>query len=355
LSNKTRALALAGAAVGLAAGITAERVAVKRRRAADPERDADFGSRRGERSHKLDLSDGGRIFVEEVGPAGAKRAAVFIHGSALRTDLWYYQLAGLGNHRLVFYDLRGHGLSQPKGSSPYGVATLANDLAEVLERTGVEEAVLVGHSVGGMVALELAHLKPELLGSTIKGIVLVNTTHHPPVETITGAAAVARLERFTRRPFDIMGKQSARLDKLRAVIKPSDALFWGVAFAAFGPRASAKQIDFTYDMVAETPSDVILDLFKCYREFDATERLHEITVPALVIGGSHDRITIAQASERMVEDLPKAELKIFEDTGHMTMLERHEEFNELLERFLDDTLGRPRRRKRKAIREERRK
>jgi pimeloyl-ACP methyl ester carboxylesterase len=261
-------------------------------------------------------------------------------------------MAGLGHHRLVFYDLRGHGLSQPKGSSDYGVKTLADDLAEVLERTGVKEAVLIGHSVGGMVALEFAHQWPELLGSAIKGIVLVNTTHHPPVETITGAAAVARFERFTRRPFDLMGKQSDRLDKLRAVIKPSDALFWGVAFAAFGPHGSARQIDFTYDMVAETPSDVIFDLFKCYREFDATERLHEITVPALVIGGSHDRITLAHASEHMVEELPKAELKIFENTGHMTMLERHEEFNELVERFLDDTLGRPRKRK-KTVREDR--
>jgi pimeloyl-ACP methyl ester carboxylesterase len=351
LSNKTRALALAGAAVGLAAGIAAERVAVKRRRAADPDSEVDFGYRRGERSRNLDLSDGGRIFVEEVGPAGSKRAAVFIHGSALRTDLWYYQMTGLGDHRLVFYDLRGHGLSQPKGSSPYGVKTLAHDLAEVLEHTGVEEVVLVGHSVGGMIALELAHERPELLGNTIKGIVLVNTTHRPPVETITGAAAVARFERFTRRPFDLMGKQSERLDKLRAVIRPSDALFWGVAFAAFGPHASARQIDFTYDMVAETPSDVIFDLFKCYREFDATDRLHEITVPALVIGGSHDRLTLAQASEHMVEELPKAELKIFENTGHMTMLERHEEFNELLERFFDDTLGRPRARKSTAGKE----
>jgi pimeloyl-ACP methyl ester carboxylesterase len=344
LSTKTRTLALAGAAVGLAAGIAAERVAVKKRRRVDPEKDADFGSRRGERSQRLDLPDGARIFVEEVGPASSKRAAVFIHGSALRTDLWHYQMAGLGDHRLVFYDMRGHGLSQPKGSTPYGVKTLAADLAAVIEGTGIEEAVLVGHSVGGMVGLELCHFRPELLGSTIKGVVLVNTTHRPPVETITGAAGIARLERVTRRPFDLIGKQSKRLDRLRSVVKPSDALFWGVAFAAFGPHASARQIDFTYDMVAETPSDVIFDLFRCYREFDATDRLHEITVPALVIGGSHDRLTLAHASKSMAESLPKAELKIFEDTGHMTMLERHEEFNQLLERFLDDTLGRPRKR-----------
>jgi pimeloyl-ACP methyl ester carboxylesterase len=132
------------------------------------------------------------------------------------------------------------------------------------------------------------------------------------------------------------------------VIKPSDAMFWGVAFAGFGPRASARQIDFTYDMVAETPSDIILDLFRCYREFNATDRLQDVTVPTLVLGGSHDRLTMAHASEHMAEDLPKSEVKIFEKTGHMTMLERHEEFNELVERFLDDVLGKPRKRRAKG-------
>ena len=343
--SRKRNFALAGAAVGLAAGIAAERLAVRKRRATDPEKDAGFGSRRGERSKTLKLEDGARIFVEESGPARAKRGAVFIHGSALRTDLWHYQMGGLNGHRLVFYDMRGHGMSQPKGKSPYGIKTLAEDLAKVIDSTGLEEVVLVGHSIGGMVGLELAHERPDLLDSTIKGIVLVNTTNRPPMETIAGAAAVTRVERMTRRPFDFLGTQSKRIDRLRAVVKPSDAVFWGVAFAAFGPHASAAQIDFTYDMVAETPSDIVFDLFKCYREFDATSRLHEITVPALVIGGSHDRLTMAHASERMAEELPKTELKIFENTGHMSMLERHEEFNELLTRFLDDTLGKTRRRK----------
>ena len=341
MSRKTRAIALAGGAVGLGAGIAAQRLAIKRRRESDPAANEDFGFRRGERSSRIELDDGGRLFVEEVGPKSA-RAAIFIHGSALRTDLWHYQMPGLGGHRLIFYDLRGHGLSQPKGSTDFSVRTLAADLERVIEETGVKEVVIVGHSVGGMVALELGHLRSDLLGSVIKGIVLLNTTPRPPVETITGGAAVARFERLTRKPFDLIGKQTGRIDKLRAVIKPSDVVFWGVSFAAFGPKASARQIDFTYDMLAETPSDVVFDLFKAYRGFDATEHLQDITVPALVVSGTHDRITVPAASEHLAEMLPKAELKMFEGCGHMTMLERHEELNELLGSFLDDTIGRPR-------------
>ena len=112
--------------------------------------------------------------------------------------------------------------------------------------------------------------------------------------------------------------------------------------SAFAPKASAKHIDFTYDMVSETPTDVIFDLVKSYRAFDVRDRLDEINIPALVIGGVHDRLTLPSASEYLAEHLPKSELHLLEGCGHMSMLERHDEVNALLERFFDDTLGRPR-------------
>ena len=340
--KRSRAITLAGAAAGLAAGVVAERVAVRRRRVHDPESDEEFGSRRGDRIRTIDLPDGARIHIEERGPESSS-GVVFIHGSALRTDLWHYQMSGFEGRRLVFYDMRGHGLSQPTGSSEYTVQTLADDLDAVIRDCKLKEVVLVGHSIGGMVALELASSRRDLLGSTIKGVVLVNTTYRPPIETIAGGAALAHVERVTRRPFDMLGSHSKRIDRLRKVIKPSDALFWTVSFAAFGPRASAKQVDFTYDMLAETPSDTIFDLFKAYRGFDVKDRLGAATVPVLIIAGSHDRITVVEASEYLAENLPKAQLEILEECGHMSMLERHDRFNEILESFLVDTLGRPRR------------
>ena len=337
--SKRKGIALAGAAVGLTAGIVAERVAVKRRRTRDPEADEKFGSRRGERSRKIDLPDGARIFVEEFGPAKSSSAVVFVHGSALRTDLWHYQMKAFPGRRLIFFDMRGHGLSQPIGKEEYSMKTLADDLEAVIEACGLDEVVVVGHSVGGMVALQFARDRSDLLGSRIKGITLVNTTYRPPIETIAGGAAMAHFERVMRRPFDILGSQSAKVDRLRKIIKPSDGLFWAVSFSAFGPHASAKQIDFTYDMVAETPSDTIFNLFKAYRGFDVTDHLGDVAVPALVIAGAHDRICLAEASEHMATELPKAQLVMFDEAGHMTMLEAHNRFNSVLEGFFEDTLG----------------
>ena len=338
--KKQGVVALAGAAAGVAAGLATQRAFVKRRRRNDPEAGERFGTRRGIRPRTITLSDGADAFVEEAGPP-SKKGAVFVHGSALRTDLWHYQLAGLGDHRLVFYDLRGHGVSREKGAARFSIAQLAKDLAEVIDEAGLEEVVVVGHSIGGMIALDLASTRADLLGTRVKGLVLVNTTYRPGIETVAGGAALAHVERLLRRPLDILGKRAPTIDKLRAVVRPSDLLFLTVAYTGFGAAAPASQVDFVYDMLSETPADVIFDLISSYRDFDVTEVLGDVTVPCLVIGGSSDRITIPAASEYLAEHLPKAELRVFDRCGHMPMLERHREFNATVTSFLDDTLGRP--------------
>lgn len=331
--------ALAGAAVGVGAGLVAQRTLINKRRRNDPEGGEAFGTRRGTRARSIPLEDGAKLFVEETGPEGARRGAVFLHGSCLRTDAWHYQLAGLGDHRLVFFDLRGHGLSQPKGDSEYTIRTLGDDLLKVAQDAGLDEVVIVGHSVGGMVALDVCRGHPDLLGSQIKGVVLLNTTHRPGAETILGGATVAKVERVTRRPFDALGGRAAQLERLRKVIKPSNTIFMAVSLAAFGPHGSAKQIDFVYDMLAETPADVIFDLVRSYRDNDVADHLGAINVPALVVGGTHDRITMSHASEFLAQNLPKAELTLLNGCGHMSMLERHRDVNRLLTRFFDDVLG----------------
>ena len=337
MANRSRLLAAAGTAIGVGAGIAAQRKVINKKRRKDPEREEPLGERRCERSMTVDLEDGASLFVEECGPTSAQ-GVVFVHGSVLSTDVWHYQMALETGQRMVFADLRGHGRST-KGEAPYSIKTLAGDLLSVIDAVGLEEAVVVGHSVGGQVALQLAHDHPELKGSKIKGLVLVNTSYGPFTETLLASGVVARIERLARRPLDVLGKQHERIEKLRRLVRPSDALFWGVALAAFGQDPSPKHIDFTYDMLARTPVDVILDLVKSYRDFDMTETLGEIDVPALVVGGTQDRLTLPKASHFLAAGLPKADLHIFEGCGHMTMLERHDEFNKLLAGFVTETFG----------------
>jgi pimeloyl-ACP methyl ester carboxylesterase len=338
--NRRGIFALAGAAAGVGLGLAAQRSAINRRRRNDPEAAERFGERRGERSRTLSLPDGANLFIEETGPESGP-AAIFVHGSCMRTDMWHYQLPGIGGHRLIFYDLRGHGMSQPKGDDAYTIERLAADLKLVISDSGASEVVIVGHSVGGMIALDLCRLYPELVGTSVKGLVLMNTTHRPAIETVIGGAPLARIERMVRRPLDAIGTRADYVDRLRKILKPTDTVFMAVSLAAFGPGASAKQIDFTYDMLAETSADVIFDLLKAYRDYEVTDHLEGVNLPVLVLGGTHDRITIGKASEEIAAGLPKAELKMLQGCGHMSMLERHREVGRSLEGFFDDVLGRP--------------
>ena len=346
MPRRNRLLALAGAAVGVGAGVVAQRTVINKKRRTDPERGEALGELRGERSRTFDLPDGARIFVEEVGPEST-RGVVFVHGSVLRTDVWHYQMQGLQGHRLVFSDLRGHGQST-KGEASYSISTLAEDLLAVIDEVGLEEVVIVGHSVGGQIALQLCHDHPDLMGSKIKGLVLAHTSHGPFTETLIASGMIARLERITRRPFDALGKQHKRIEKLRKFVRPSDAVFWGVAMAAFGEKASPTHIDFTYDMLSNTPVDVIFDLVKSYRDFDLTDHLDAIALPVLVLGGTHDRLTLPKASHFLASHLPQADLHIFEGSGHMSMLEHHDDFNAIVQQFLDDNLSATKPKRRRA-------
>lgn len=331
-------VALVGAAAGVGAGLVAQRSVVARRRRNDPHAGEPYGKRRGQRSRMVTLSDGAQLFVEEVG-SDSRKGVVFIHGSALRTDLWHYQMPGIGDARLIFFDLRGHGRSFPKGELPFTIETLAHDLEAVIEEASLDEVVIVGHSIGGMIALQLCSERQSWLGDRIKGLVLAHTTYRPAYDTSIGGAVVSKLERVIRNPLDLVGGYHERIERLRKIIRPTDQVFLAVSFAAFGPHASAKQIDFVYDLLADTSADVLFDLVKSYRDFDVTEILGEVTVPALVITGTHDRLTVPKASRYLAEHLPKAELQVFEDCGHMTMLERPDDFNAMIGRFFEDVLG----------------
>src|SRR3712207_9289974 len=91
MAKRTGLFALAGTAVGVGVGLAAQRAAVRRRRLNDTQAGERFGDRRGVRGRTIEVRDGARIFIEEAGPESNK-GAVFLHGSALRTDLWHYQL-----------------------------------------------------------------------------------------------------------------------------------------------------------------------------------------------------------------------------------------------------------------------
>lgn len=333
--RKGRRLPLAVAmGAGLAtAGVLAARAAVKRtaahHRAHD--RHADDVSAfdleaLGVRVRTLPSHDGGEICVVEKGAEDA-RPLVLLHGITLAARVWGYQLRDLSDrYRVLAVDLRGHGVSKA-GTEGFGLELLGRDLRTVLEALDLRDAIVVGHSMGGMTLMRFCADHRDVLDERVAGVVFLATAGivplPAPVQKALARVSVRILALGERRGFD----------RLPIVGIGEGDLPYVLARRAFGREPSHTHIELTRELVAACapatswPSGLGLVVH------DAEEALAAAHTPAMVVGGELDHITPVAFSRRIAELLPDAELHVLEGAGHQLMLERPEELADLLDRF----------------------
>ncbi|HSP73318.1 MAG TPA: alpha/beta hydrolase [Gaiellaceae bacterium] len=211
--------------------------------------------------------------------------------------------------RVVWYDNRGIGGSD-KPAGPYTAADLAEDAVQVLDERGIERAHVVGTSLGGMVAQELALSHPE----RVEKLALLCTTAggaggYPfPEQTVrlmAEAPALApdvAMRRFVENAVSARGELVETLVARRAA-NPPDPAGWQAQAAA-----SAT--------------------------FDAWERLAAIDKETLVLAGDEDNVVDWRNSQLLAERIPNARLQVFPGVGHLFFWERPAEVAAALEEFL---------------------
>jgi pimeloyl-ACP methyl ester carboxylesterase len=326
---------LAGVSAVVAAGLAAERIFVRRdQRRADPYANEPYGLLRGAPIGPVVSPDGTLLHVEE---AGRGHTVVLSHGFSLNCTLWHHQIEGLQDEmHLVMYDHRGHGRSGRPPSEDYSLEALARDLDAVVRAAGGDGPItLVGHSMGGMTVLKYCELFPETIGTTIGGIVLVDTTAADVLGGMLPAAARrvrALVQQLEEAAMTALAGRHDTVDRLRA--NGSTFAYLGTRLMGFGPKPSPAQVRFVEEMLAAVPSDVWLSLLPALYVFDLNHVCPVLDVPVLVMVGAHDRLTPPHAAERMAEAIPLAELVVVDGAGHTAMLERPDEFNAQLRRFV---------------------
>jgi pimeloyl-ACP methyl ester carboxylesterase len=337
--------ALGVVAAGAAAGVLAERRVVSRRRAAAI---VAFGSLRGQQ-RTVTADDGLELYVEVDEAEGRTRrrqqrpTLVFVHGYALNLDSWHFQRAALrGGHRLVLYDQRSHGRSGRSRREHATIDQLGVDLASVLDQVvGDGPAILVGHSMGGMTVMALASHFPELFGGRVVGAALIGSSSGSlNAETLGLPGLPGRvLHRMTPAIVATLARAPRLVESGRRA--GSDIGFMLTRRLAFGGPVPQEYVDFTDEMLAATPFDVVADFFPGFDIHDRRETLASLAeCETTVVCGTADAITPIEHSRTIAALLPTARLVELDGAGHMVILERHAEVTAAIAELVD-RVGQP--------------
>jgi pimeloyl-ACP methyl ester carboxylesterase len=253
--------------------------------------------------------NGQRLFYEDSG--GDADAIVFSHGLFMDHSMFASQVAALQDRwRCIAWDERGHGQTDSTADA-FSYWDSANDLLGLLDRLGIERAVLAGMSQGGYLSLRAALTAPE----RVRALVLMDT--QPGVEDPAKKPGYDQLLAAWVAPD---GPPQEVLDTVAQIILGpgyDGTPEWQARWRAM-PKETVQQV---YDTLMS-------------REDDVTPRLGELTMPALIVHGSDDLAIELDRAEAFAAAMPSAELAVVDGAGHAANLTHPGEVNAALEPFL---------------------
>jgi pimeloyl-ACP methyl ester carboxylesterase len=235
---------------------------------------------------------------------------LLIHGLGSSGRDWEKQIDSFAKEfRVITFDLRGHGLSgKPPG--PYSIGMFANDTLALIAALKIAPLHMVGISMGGMVAFELAVGYPEILRS----LTIVNSYPEMRVETLREHLQVWR--RFLS--LEVLGMRGTGVILGRHLFpKPDQNDLRGL----FVTRWS------------ENDKSAYREALRAILNWDVEAQLGEIRCPVMVVASDQDYMPLEE-KQAYVAKIPNAKLVVIEDARHAVTVEKPEHFNAILEKFL---------------------
>ncbi|MGD8902204.1 MAG: alpha/beta fold hydrolase [Anaerolineae bacterium] len=245
---------------------------------------------------------GARAYYAHRRPVPADKApVVFVHGAGGTHQHWLYQVRDLPRSPTYALDLPGHGRSEGQGRD--SIAAYSDWLVAFLDEIGEDRAVLVGHSMGGAIAQDVALRY---------------------LARVAGLGLVATGARLRVAP--------AILDGIR---QDHEAAVRLICDFAFGPETPAEMVRLGRRQMVSIPAEVLHGDFAACDTFSVMGRLGEIAVPAVIVCGTQDHLTPSKYSIYLRDQLKGAELYLVEGAGHMVMVERPGAVVEALSSFVE--------------------
>jgi len=242
---------------------------------------------------------------------GITEATTLVFINSLGTDLriWDGVVPHFSNrYRIIRYDKRGHGLSDCP-PAPYAIRDHATDLAALLDQLEIPQAILVGISVGGMIALDFAATWPE----RVQSLVLCDTA--PKIGT-----AVLWNERIT----------NLRQNGMVALSDMILSRWFASSFARQNPAAYSGYAN----MLTRMPIAGYTGTCEAIRDADLTETTKTIAAPTLVLCGAEDMATPPALVSGLCELMPHATYQKIPNAGHLPCIEQPDIMAQHIAQFL---------------------
>jgi len=247
-------------------------------------------------------ADSTRLYFKDW---GAGRPVILIHGWPLSADSWDDQAMALAEagHRVIAYDRRGFGRSSQPWQG-YDYDTLAGDLATLIAQTGVQDAVLVGFSMGGG---EVARYMSRHGGRSVAKAILVSSV----------------LPYRLKTPDNPAGTEQATFDKSAQAMKQDRAHFFSGFFRTFfgvgtgASPVSQELLDWARGVAMQASMKATLECARSFSRTDFRGDLPAFKVPTLIIHGTEDKTVPIDASSRAAaKGIPGCTLIEYEGAPH---------------------------------------
>jgi len=245
--------------------------------------------------------EGTKIFFREAGVPGGK-TIVFVHGAGGSSYTWTHILnSPPPGHRSIAIDLPGHG--QSEGNGMERIEDYCDFLKKFIKALSPGPHILVGHSMGGAISQLYVLGRPEGL----ERLVLVGTG--------------ARL-RVASMVFQVLEGD------FKTAIRTSSA--W-----LFSEKTSQDVIQAYLQDTLKGTAKIMIGDFRACNAFDVMDKIQGISFPTLIICGVEDKLTPAKYSQFLHDKIMGSILEIVPDAGHMITLEKPQEFNRFLLKFIN--------------------
>jgi pimeloyl-ACP methyl ester carboxylesterase len=227
---------------------------------------------------------------------------ILIHGAGSNHLIWPAEIRRLSGQRVLAVDLPGHGRSS--GVAQQTIAAYADQLVEFLAVLGLYQAVFIGHSMGGAIALDLAIRHPM----HVAGLGLISSGAY-------------------------LGVDPGFLENLSNPISVPNALH-SFQIRAFGPQCSQSLINLCMRNLNETRTSVLYGDWLACSTFDQREAVSRIAAPAWVIAGGEDHLIPLAYANFLAGRIPAARLQLLPGAGHMAIIEQPTQIASGLHQFL---------------------